>query len=450
MPISNVALTNTFDEWRTITNQLTTTMNDLLNDGATNITYRNFTANNVFANNINIGGLSLNSIFTSAFTQANTANATAIAAFGQANTVNIATNAAFTQVNTVNLIAIAAFGQANTANVTAIASFTQANTANATAIAAFNAANAAGSSLVVTSAFDQANTANATAIASFTQANTVNATAIASFTQANTVNVTANAAFTQANSVNVVANAAFAQANVANSTAIAAFAKANTGGGGGNFNTNISNAVGYVVTTSMASAYSAPSTAGLRYVVHSIHITNIGTANATISGEFNGTTYANSAFANAVPVPAGSSVELFKKPKVIQPSDEIRLREEGVDANLHATIAFETQTSTSLFGAGLDVTADATYTDLYTASGNAVIESILLSNDSSSSDVKARVVWTNASNVIQGYFCYDLIIPLQSTVELLEMPKFLASGFKVRVYANIGGRLEAIIAGKLI
>jgi hypothetical protein len=32
----------------------------------------------------------------------------------------------------------------------------------------------------------------------------------------------------------------------------------------------------------------------------------------------------------------------------------------------------------------------------------------------------------------------------------LEQAKYLQSGFKVRVYANVGGRLEAMIAGRLI
>jgi exo-beta-1,3-glucanase (GH17 family) len=37
-----------------------------------------------------------------------------------------------------------------------------------------------------------------------------------------------------------------------------------------------------------------------------------------------------------------------------------------------------------------------------------------------------------------------------STVELLEQIKYLSSGHKIRVYANVGNRLEAIISGKLL
>jgi hypothetical protein len=73
-----------------------------------------------------------------------------------------------------------------------------------------------------------------------------------------------------------------------------------------------------------------------------------------------------------------------------------------------------------------------------------------LSNDDGVNDVKARVVWTNAANAIQGYYCFDLIVPADATVEILEQAKYLPSGFKIRVYANVGNRLEAMVAGRLI
>lgn len=224
--------------------------------------------------------------------------------------------------------------------------------------------------------------------------------------------------------------------------------EASLGSGGGDYNTNITNSLGYQLTTTLADVFTAPVTANKRYIVRSVHVTNIGSEEAYVTGDFQGTTYSAIAFANTIPVPVGSAVELLKKSKIMQPSDILRLQAE-FNSTLHATIAYEIQTSTSYFGRGVTVTSDATYTDLYTATGNAVLESILLTNIDGAFDVKARVVWTNATNTIQGYYCYDLIIPADATVELLEAPKNLPSGFKVRVYANIGNRLETIIAGKV-
>ena len=221
------------------------------------------------------------------------------------------------------------------------------------------------------------------------------------------------------------------------------------GGGSGSFNTAISGAIGYAITDSLADAYITPATAGKRYIVHSIHVTNIGVVSADVTGEFTGTTYANTTIATTVPVPVGSSVELLKKPKILQPSDTIQLLS-SVATTLHSTIVIEESDETEYFGSGIDLTTAVTFTTLHTATANSIIESVLLSNDDGINDVKARVVWTSGADAIQGYFAYDLIVPADATIEVLEQPKFLENGFKVRVYANVGDRLESVIAGKVI
>jgi len=219
-------------------------------------------------------------------------------------------------------------------------------------------------------------------------------------------------------------------------------------GGGGSFNTGISSSVGYLVTASMATAYTAPAAAGDEYIVHSIHVTNIdGTTSADVSGQLYGGQYS---IANTIPVPAGSSVELLKQPKVLAPSETVQLQASATNS-LHATITVERKAGdTSYVGVGTDITAAATYTDLWTATANSMLQSVLLANDDGAADVKARVVWTDGSNNIQGYYTYDMTIPADATVEILEQPKYLPSGYKVRVYANQANRLEAILSARTI
>jgi hypothetical protein len=225
---------------------------------------------------------------------------------------------------------------------------------------------------------------------------------------------------------------------------------AGVGGGSGLFNTNISSMTGYAVTNSMSTAYVAPGTAGYRYIVHSIHVTNIdGASSADISGQFIGSTYTNIAVCNTVPVPAGSSVELLKKPKVLHPNDVVQLQA-SANSMLHASIVIEVVEGTQLFGAGVDIADAGVYVNLHTATANSVIESVLLANDDGASDVQARVVWTDGSDTIQGYFAYNIIVPADSTVEVLEQPKYLSNGYKVKIYCDAANRLEAIIAGKVV
>lgn len=232
----------------------------------------------------------------------------------------------------------------------------------------------------------------------------------------------------------------------------AAITASGGGGGGSPFNTSVSRNAGLALTTAAQSIFTAPSTAGVKYVIHSIHVTNINTiAAAEVTGSFNGTTYSsNINFINTLPVPIGTAVELLRQPKVLQANDIVYMQA-NVDNALHAVITYETQTSSAYFGSGVDITTAGSPTTLHTANANSMIQSILLTNDDSTTlDVKARVTWTDASDVIQGYYCFDLTIPNDSTVEILEAPKYLENGHKIRVQANQANRLEAIISGKTI
>ena len=217
-------------------------------------------------------------------------------------------------------------------------------------------------------------------------------------------------------------------------------------GGSGQFNTSISGATQYDVTASMATAYTASASASIRTVVHSIHICNISASEVSISGEIQ----SSFSFAHTIPVPAGSAVELLKQPKVLGPSETIELQASST-SSLEATIIVEEKEDTALWDAQLDLTSAATMTDLYTSSSYpSVVQSILLANDDGTNDVKARVVWTDGSNNIQSYLVYDMVIPADSTVEICEQPKYLATGYKLRAYANVADRLEITASGSQI
>ena len=217
-------------------------------------------------------------------------------------------------------------------------------------------------------------------------------------------------------------------------------------GGSGQFNTGLTGATAYAVTTSMATALTANASSSYRTVIHSIHVANISASEVTVSGEMQ----SSFSFAHTIPIPAGSAVELLKQPKVLGASETIELQASANSA-LQATIIAEQKEDTDLWDAQVDITSAATWTDLYTSTSNpSVVQSILLANDDGSNDVKARVVWTNGSDTIQAYLCYDLVVPADSTVELCEQPKYLASGYKLRVYANQADRLEVTASGKQI
>ena len=181
-------------------------------------------------------------------------------------------------------------------------------------------------------------------------------------------------------------------------------------------------------------------------MVHSIHICNISAAEVSISGEIQ----SSFSFAHTIPVPGNSAVELLKQPKVLGPSETIELQASSASA-LEATIVVEYKEDTDYWDAAIDLTSAATMTDIYTSTSNpSVVQSILIANDDGSNDGKVRVAWTDGSNNVQSYLAYDMIIPADSTVELCEKPKYLASGYKLRAEANVADRLEITASGKQI
>jgi len=217
--------------------------------------------------------------------------------------------------------------------------------------------------------------------------------------------------------------------------------------GSGKFNPGINSITPYTPTTSMATAYTAPATASTRQIIHSVLVTNIDTTLRYVSGEM----YSGGiSIGSSIPIPVGTTVELLQQPKIMSPSETIKLQ---CDANsaLSATITAEQKTAdTSHFGSGIDVTSATTFTDLHTATANSVIQSILVVNDSNTSDTRVRVAWTDGSNNIRAYYAYDLLVPYSSSVEILDQPKYLPNGNKIRVYVANANRIEAIIAGKTL
>lgn len=227
--LANVTLTNTFDEWRTRTNQIIYKLDEFeigntiyLASNSANALLVSGTANlgaNVFfiirtSNNINdTANANIASMFA-----ANQAHKVAWTAFDSSNGVNTwnYTYAA----NTVLLAANSAFAAANS-NYTYAA-----NTVMLVANSAYAAANAGASGAA---AYDKANSANVLAFSAFVKANTTYTYAANNaMLAANSAFAKANAACTSAAAASTAAGAAYGKANSANIIAAAAFIQANT------------------------------------------------------------------------------------------------------------------------------------------------------------------------------------------------------------------------------
>jgi hypothetical protein len=161
MSIANVTLTNTFDEWRTVTNQIITYVNQI--DGN-----QLLSLGPSLANTARDAANAAYSLANAGIIQANTARNGANDAYVLANSGIIQANAAYDQANTARNGANVAYVLANSGIIQANAAYNQANTARDHANSAFEAANSGSSAA---QAFTQANTARDHANTAFSQAN---------------------------------------------------------------------------------------------------------------------------------------------------------------------------------------------------------------------------------------------------------------------------------------
>jgi hypothetical protein len=253
---------------------------------------------------------------------------------------------------------------------------------------------------------------------------------------------------------------------------------ATAGGGGvdgGAFNTGITSSI-YVsvtggvgttvatlndITTGPGIAYTFPSTAGKKYIIESIHVSNSFSNELYFVArhDFNGGS--NVPLAQRVIVPYQGAMEFLDQPIIANPSDTIRFQALsntsataiGIDGGLDAFIIISEKTDTTYIGTG-GVVSTATGTQIFQATtGSAMLQSIKLCNYSLNTDIDASISiyrGTLASGVRLGYLAYNITIPKNSVIELLVRPKYLATNDSIVASASLANVLAVTLSGKYI
>ena len=216
-------------------------------------------------------------------------------------------------------------------------------------------------------------------------------------------------------------------------------------------------------------AYSFPPTAGKSYVIESIHVTNIYNTNLyfTSRHDFNGGQ--NVPTTQRVVVPYQGAVELLEQPIIVNPSDKLRFQAfagvgttaTGINNGLDSFIVYSEKTDTDYIGTGATVVTPAG-TELFTSTTNpSVLQSIRLCNYDLAIDVDASVsIYRGGSvggilttGVRQGYLVYNMTVPKNSVIEILERPKYLTANDTIVVGiagTTLTDSLSATLSGKYI
>ena len=221
--------------------------------------------------------------------------------------------------------------------------------------------------------------------------------------------------------------------------------------------------------------YSFPSTAGKSYIIESIHVTNIYNTHLYLTSrhDFNGGE--NVPTAQRVIVPYQGALEVLEEPIIAKPSDILRFQAfagigetsgvgpeaVGVNNGLDSFITYSEKTDTNFIGTGKTIVTPAG-TELFTSNTNSsVIQSIRLCNYDLDFDVDASVsIYRGGSvggilttGVRHGYLVYNLTVPKNSVIEILERPKYLAANDTVVVGVagtTLTNSLSSTLSGKYI
>jgi hypothetical protein len=251
------------------------------------------------------------------------------------------------------------------------------------------------------------------------------------------------------------------------------------GGGSGTFDTGITTSIYVSVTSGIGTdslttnsifsgpgiAYSFPSTAGIEYIIESMHITNKSGGDLYLSGRHDFSGGANVPIANRIIIPYQGSLELLEQPRIANPSDILRLQaltgigtaETGHDGGLDAFIILSRKNVTDYIGVGKTITS--TDQEVFTSVTNpSVIQSISVANYNSNVDADVTVSIFRGGTVggiattgiRQGYLAYNLTIPKNSNVEICQKPKHLLSGDSILVTTTPTNSVGVIVAGKYI
>jgi len=203
-----------------------------------------------------------------------------------------------------------------------------------------------------------------------------------------------------------------------------------------------------------------PSTAGKRYLIESIHLANKFASEVylTATQDYNGGE--NVPIAQRVIVPYQGALELLKQPIIANPSDVFKMQAlagvgttaVGLNGTLDSFITYSTVSDDNFFGIGSTVTSTSETTIFGTGISTASsLESIRLTNYSLNVDIDASISINNKSPDIRlGYLVYNLTIPKNSAVEILEKPKHLTNAQKIVAKSSESNALSVNISGVYI
>ena len=240
------------------------------------------------------------------------------------------------------------------------------------------------------------------------------------------------------------------------------WATAAAGGGsadGTDFNSGITTttyvSVGSSLTGFTGIGISFPSTSSRRYLIESIHVTNVSPSDLYLTSRIDYIAGSNVTLTNKIIVPYQGTLEILEESIIANPSDIMRfaaftgigVTAGGVSGGLDCFITYTTKTGTSYIGSGSNSTTTSDATVFTSTTYPSVVNTIVLTNSSDYVDVDASVSIFRGGTVRQGYLVYNITVPQNSSVQILPKAKKLNVNDTISVRASVANILSTHVSG---
>lgn len=213
-------------------------------------------------------------------------------------------------------------------------------------------------------------------------------------------------------------------------------------------NYTLTNELYYDITTSMVSC-GLTVAASTRAIVRSIHVANTGATQVTVNVQVNKSGGSNASLGFVVPIPAGASVEMSKRIKVLSPSDTLLFQASATGLTVHVT--WEATADLTYFNNAVPLTTTAETLVYQNNTNNVVLESILLANVDGTSNYEVNVQHTDTTGAaFNAYYVKNYVIPAGATIEILEGPKRIPLTDKIQAVCGTANKIHVYINGKTI
>jgi hypothetical protein len=205
-----------------------------------------------------------------------------------------------------------------------------------------------------------------------------------------------------------------------------------------NFNTYIDGTQYYTLGANLTpTIVLAGGSQNSRYILRSMHVTNISGNKAYFYSNVGYASGNTAVLANLIQLPVGQSVEMIQKPQILSPGDIIYIQ--GFNSSLtpnnsilSATFTYEgIYDDQGYIGSGVTIPTSNTNIQIVdTGTSSLLFESIKVVNITSDPvTFTSYVGWANSQP--RAYYTYNLPIPANSTVEIIDRSKLIQLGDKL-------------------